>query len=326
MARDKRHRSGSKGGGVNRDLQRQTEKQQKNKDKSNKFSFSTFYDITKLPNEIGQYIPKNPGNYYFDVIPYITGKGNPDVNPGKPSYVLDLMVHRNIGPKKEQFVCPLQNYKEDCPICDYISRSRLVKEDWQAIKATRMVLYFVWWHHDPKEEKKGVQLFVASHFLTEQKFLDRARDPITGGSIVFADTKHGKMCSFEIKGEKKTKTWEAQNLIDRRGSGEIPKKILKQVKGANLEDICHLHPSTKEISKAFNKMIDSLRTEGEAVEDSGTGDDVPFYDNEALKERKKRSKKSSRKSSKTNLEDYNEGGKKHKRHKSKDKKKRSKKK
>lgn len=304
-----KHRKSSRGGGVNRDLQRQTDKQQKTKDKSNKFSFSTFYDISKFSNSISQYIPKIAGTYYFDVIPYIADKGNQDVEPGKPSYVLDLMIHRNIGPKKEQFVCPLQNYKEDCPICDFMSKNRLVKEDWQAVKATRMVMYFVWWHHDPKEEKKGVQLFVASHFLTEQKFLDRARDPITGGSIVFADTKHGKMCSFEIKGEKKQKTWEAQNLIDRRGDGKIPKKILKQVEGLSLESICNLRPSSKEIAKAFNKMKDSLRVEGsEKVEDDMMSDDVPFYEDKKSKKDKKRKK--------TNIDDYNEGGKKRKKEKS----------
>ena len=311
------HRKKSaRGGGVNRDLQRQTDKQQKTKDKSNKFSFSTFYDISKFSNSISQYIPKNAGAYYYDVIPYIAGKGNADVEAGKPSYVLDLMIHRNIGPKKEQFVCPLQNYKEDCPICDFISKSRLVKDDWQAVKATRIVMYFVWWHHDPKEEKKGVQLFVASHFLTEQKFLDRARDPITGGSVVYADTKHGKMCSFEIKGEKKQKTWEAQNLIDRRGDGKIPKKILKQVEGLNLESICNLHPSSKDIAKAFNKMKGNLRVEGSEKVEEEMSDDVPYYESNKKKDKKRK---------KTSIEDYNEGGKKRKKEKSSSNSKRSKK-
>ena len=218
--------------------------------------YPTFFKKDKIPAGIGFFVSKE-GEHIIDIIPFKAGPDMPfgeDDSPvteeGELDYILDLEVHMNIGNMKEPFICPYVNFGQPCPICEYMNESgRLEKEEWTALKTKRRAVYLVWVHDSIEEEKKGLQIFHASHFLMEEKLEEIAKIPKGGGYIEFSDyDEDGMSIAWTHKGIKRDTRYIGHKLIERER--QIPDKLLDL--SFPLDQIVHMHPSYEEIDRAFN--------------------------------------------------------------------------
>lgn len=217
--------------------------------------YPTFFKKDMIPAGINFFVSKE-GEHIIDVIPFKAGNDMPfgeDDSPvteeGELDYILDLEVHMNIGPMKLPFICPYENFGLPCPICEYMKEGeRLEKEEWVALKTKRRAVYLVWVHDSVEEEKKGLQLFHASHFLMEEKLEEIAKIPRGGGTVEFSDYDDGMSIAWTHKGTGRDTRYVGHKLIDRER--KIPDKLLN--KSFSLDQIVHMHPEYDEIDKAFN--------------------------------------------------------------------------
>lgn len=217
---------------------------------------STIFIPEKIPEGVTLW-KHQKAEHVMDIIPYLAGPDHPKDPEGKLSYVVDLYVHRGVGAMNEQFVCPTYNFKKPCPMCEYITRENLTKEQWRKVRPVRYVAYLIWVHDTPEEEAKGVQLLYCPHFFMEEKLDAQAKMPKGGAPIAFAHPDTGKLVFFEIKtkgsyedgegNKRESLSWEGHKLIDREEP--IPDEILDQ--SFPLDSIIKMHPSYPEIYQAF---------------------------------------------------------------------------
>lgn len=229
--------------------------------------YPTFFKKDMIPAGINFFVSKE-GEHIIDIIPFKAGDDMPlgeDDSPvteeGELDYILDLEVHMNIGSMKQPFICPYENFGQPCPICEYMKEGeRLEKEEWVALKTKRRAVYLVWVHDSVEEEKKGLQLFHASHFLMEEKLEEIAKIPRGGGSIEFSDyDDEGMSIAWTHKGTGRDTRYVGHKLIDRER--KIPDKLLNQ--SFSLDQIVHMHPDYDEIDKAFNGVDEDEEKEPE---------------------------------------------------------------
>jgi len=191
------------------ELTKRTQESYDRKDKmgSGKGYFKPDSDGNVLPTWKAKPTKEDP--HMLDIIPFKAGKKFPQVDEKHPIskgdtvYVLESFVHTNVGPGKEMIVCPAKNYSLPCPICEYVEKRLSKGATWDDIKniaAKRRCAYNVWVHDSKKEERKGVQIWEASHRFSEKGIQPQAKNPKTGGSIPFAHPSKdiGRMLSFEV--------------------------------------------------------------------------------------------------------------------------------
>jgi len=178
---------------------------------------NSFFDPEKMKNVKTWWASK--GEHIIDIIPYIAGSNDPYNEKGDPTYVLDLEVHRNIGPKEEMVVC-LAQFGKTCPICmEARRRSREgadYKTDIKPLKPSRRAVYNVIVRDGGQMEKKGVQVFEIAHWFMEKHLSKIAKDPRSNGYIVFSDPDEGRSVSFERTGAGRENTnYDGHRFIDR---------------------------------------------------------------------------------------------------------------
>lgn len=161
---------------------------------------SIFRDDT----EFETWYPKKGSDYVMDILPYITGEGNPKWDKGEITYVLPIWIHKNIGPNGDRVICPAKNYDKPCPICEEIKRLRdggAEDSEWKPYKATRRSIYNVIVRDDGKQEKKGVQVLDVAFFFMENHISALAKKSKSGAFIPFYDpsSEIGRSVSFEVK-------------------------------------------------------------------------------------------------------------------------------
>lgn len=78
----------------------------------------------RLPDGISQWTPKKEGTYRIEIIPYITGPGNTEADPGEPYFERTYFVHSRIGPNNDSYCCPAKNFDKPCPICQHVGELR----------------------------------------------------------------------------------------------------------------------------------------------------------------------------------------------------------
>jgi hypothetical protein len=170
--------------------------------------FGKFYGPIPGGRELKNWVCKE-GEHVVDIIPFISGNKNPRVAPGKPAYVVDVWVHKNVGVLENDYLCPLRNYSRPCPFCEYTQQLRLNlgddknKEDLTYIKsfeAKRRCLYNIVCYDSVREQDAGVQIWEIAHFLFEKKILAIARDPRTHGFIPFPCVNTGSSICFQREG------------------------------------------------------------------------------------------------------------------------------
>lgn len=147
-----------------------------------------------------QFFSPAMGRNRINIIPYeIKSKNHPLVKRGEfdvgdKDYVMDIFVHRNVGPSEASVVCLKQNYGKPCPICEQADAFRKQGKEKEAkdLKPSRRCFYNV---EDCKEPGK-LKIFEASHHLFEKELIDEARDDEEGGFVDFADPDSGKEIKF----------------------------------------------------------------------------------------------------------------------------------
>ena len=156
-------------------------------------------DWGKVDGEVSFFKPVE-GKNRINIIPYtIKSKNHPlvrkgDFEIGDSDYVMDVYVHRSIGPSEASVICLKSTYGKPCPICE--QSALLIKQgkekEGKDLRSKRRVFYNV---EDLKEPGK-VKIFEASHNLFEKELIDEARDDDEGGFVNFADPAEGKEIKF----------------------------------------------------------------------------------------------------------------------------------
>lgn len=163
--------------------------------------------------------------YIIDIIPYVVGSKQPPlamegkVRQGDDAYVLELEVHTNIGPGKQNILCPAKNFGKPCPICEHIDdliRDGAEWEDYSAIATKKRCLYNVVNMTDAKQQAKGVQVWDVPYRYSQEKIKVLAKNPRTGGFVIFQhpDADTGKSISFEVAKDK-YRTIQGHQFLDR---------------------------------------------------------------------------------------------------------------
>ena len=140
----------------------------------------------------------------IDIIPFkIKTKNHPlvrrggDWKVGDEDYVLDVWVHKSIGPSETDIICLKKTYGKPCPCCDQAEgyREEGKKAEYDAYKAKRRVIYNIrdLMADDPNE----ILVLDQSHFKFEKELIEAASYAVEGkGIIKFANLEEGKTIKF----------------------------------------------------------------------------------------------------------------------------------
>lgn len=71
------------------------------------------------------------GTHMIDILPYmVSGKNHPQgLKEGDIDYLLDVWVHRSIGPARDNYLCKAKHGMGPCPLCDEFNRLKNEKLD-----------------------------------------------------------------------------------------------------------------------------------------------------------------------------------------------------
>ena len=149
--------------------------------------------------------------HIIDIIPFVAGNMFPTkvqkpIKEGSYAYVLDLYVHKKVGPGKMVVVCPAKNYGNPCPICEEVEeqgRQGVEYEDIPFINK-RQCTYNVLVMDDASTEEKGVQVWDVSYVYSEKAIAALAVSARDGGYIPFSnpDKQLGKSVAFDVASDK----------------------------------------------------------------------------------------------------------------------------
>lgn len=222
------------------------------------------------------------GRNRINIIPYIIKtKNHPLVKRGEfeigdKDYVMDVFVHRGVGPSEASVLCLKSTYGKPCPICEQsaILRKQGKEEEAGALKASRRVFYNI---QDMKEPDK-LKVFETSHYLFEKELIDEARDDEEGGFIDFADPIDGKEIKFRAsdvqKGLIKYKEFKSFSFEDR--DDPISDELLESA--ISFDEIMNI-PTYEEVEKILFGQDDDEESD-EFVKKSKHNDDSDDEDEE----------------------------------------------
>jgi hypothetical protein len=149
--------------------------------------------------------------HIIDILPFQAGPHFPTkdknaIKEGRWTYVLNVWVHKKVGPGKATVVCPAKNYGNRCPICEEIEQLERdgVERDDIAFIAKRQCTYNVLVMDDVESESKGVQVWDVSYAYSEKAILEIARSARDGGYIPFSDIEKetGRSIAFDVANDK----------------------------------------------------------------------------------------------------------------------------
>jgi len=158
-------------------------------------------------NKVEFFKPKVGGNR-ISIVPYfIRTKNHPlvakgDAKIGEDDFVLDLWIHRYVGPNNADIICPRKNYRKPCPICEQekIYRDQGNKEEADSCRASHRAYYNV--VDESEDSDKSVKIFSESYNNFQNELMNDAGEE--GEIIDFPNAKHGKIIKFRAE-EKKFK-------------------------------------------------------------------------------------------------------------------------
>lgn len=249
-------------------LAKKAEESFRKKDDSGKFK-----DIFDETMELKKWKCKE-GDHILDIIPYLASENHPNAKAGEVVYILDIWVHYGIGVNENAALCMARTYNKPCPICELANalrkRGDVSDEVIKKLAPKRRAIYNIMCYDSQKEIDTGVQIWDASHYLTEKNIIPLARNPRGGGFIAFADIDNGMSISFTREGSGQFNTnYAGYRFVDR--DYIIEDDVLQEA--VCLED-CIIIPDYEALKEEFMDTWDTLP--GAAVE-PGMGDDVPLY-------------------------------------------------
>jgi len=151
----------------------------------------------KLLDELGiERVKVEEGTHFFAIVP----------PPDPESYFGQrIHVHYHVGAADDTYLCPLQMWRERCPICE--ERSRLAqageavdKDYLYKLNPSMRYLFFIVDMKDKDSVAKGVQLWEAANSVN-QGITDISKNKRTGELIDISDPVEGKTLEFERKGK-----------------------------------------------------------------------------------------------------------------------------
>ena len=154
----------------------------------------------KLDRDDIEFFTPKEGRNRINIVPYVVkSKNHPlvksgDLEIGDKDYIMDVFVHRGIGPSESSVVCLKETYGKPCPICEQAAalKKQGKEKEAAALKPSRRAFYNV---IDSKEPEK-LKVFETSHYLFEKELIEEARDDEEGGFVDFADEENGKEIKF----------------------------------------------------------------------------------------------------------------------------------
>lgn len=230
----------------------------------------------------------------LNILPYqITSQKHPEVVAGRRKvgqwdYLLDVWVHRNMGPNKKDMLCPKSTYGKACPACE--ERQKLYDEgrdeEAKAFTPSRRAIYNVQLigRNGPEDTP---MIFATSHQCFNKELIEEATASSKGPvPIPFASIgPDGKVVSFRVseKALGSNKFCEAKSFQFLDRDEEISDEVLEQCVSL---DECLIVPTTKQILDAMygNDEDDSV---GQAPEqDMPNGIRRDYYEEERQERRR----------------------------------------
>lgn len=223
----------------------------------------------KIDGEVNFFSPQE-GRNRINIIPYtIKTKNHPLVKKGEfevgdKDYVMDVFVHRGVGPSEVSVLCLKQTYGKPCPICEQsaLLRKQGKEDEAGALKASRRVFYNV----QDLKNPDTLKVFEASHYLFEKELIDEARDDDEGGFIDFADEETGKeikfRCSKTSKGGFEFNEFKSFSFEDRNDN--IPDELLESA--ISFDEIMNV-PTYEEAEKILYGRDDDEENEQQEDEE-----------------------------------------------------------
>ena len=203
------------------------------------------------------------GDKFIDIIPFWMGPMHPRVLTGvsaldSPTYLVEVYVHKNVGPSKDRYICLARTLGKPCPICQYMDELTNnpgdlseddLKKQLSNIGTGRYPqnLFNIW---DRKEESNGVQILQVSKYFLERHLQGLSKSPITGGLITYPNPKAGpdggRHITFHVEAKRRNMEVTAHQLHVR--NAPIPTNILEAA--YQLDDLLN-YPSYEEVAEAF---------------------------------------------------------------------------
>lgn len=230
-------------------------------------------DWKKVDGEV-QFFSPAEGRNRINIIPYtIKSKNHPLVKKGEfevgdKDYVMDIFVHRGVGPSEASVLCLKNTYGKPCPICEQsaLLRKQGKEDEAGALKPSRRVFYNV----QDLKNPDVLKVFEASHYLFEKELIDEARDDEEGGFVDFADEESGKeikfRCSKTSKGGFEFNEFKSFSFEDR--DENIPDELLESA--ISFDEIMNV-PTYEEAEKILYGRDEDDDSEDEEEEE----DEVP---------------------------------------------------
>jgi hypothetical protein len=175
----------------------------------------------------------------LNILPYqITSQKHPEVVAGRRKvgqwdYLLDVWVHRNLGPNKKDMLCPKSTYGKACPACE--ERQKLYDEgrdeEAKAFTPSRRAIYNVQLigRNGPEE---APMLFATSHQCFNKELIEESVASSKGPvPVPFASIgPDGKVVSFRVseKALGSNKFCEAKSFQFLDRDEEISDEVLEQ--------------------------------------------------------------------------------------------------
>lgn len=195
----------------------------------------------------------------IDIIPYEVGENptNSKIKPGDIAYSAEYWTHSGIGPNEDRIICLAKTFNKPCPVCEdrKVLADDVGYEDDRVkkMKPSRQVLYNVVVYDTADEEKKGVQVWMVSHWFFERFIDDIAKASRGRGRVPFADPDVGKSITFFRRG-KESVTYSGHSFKDREY--KIADEILDST--YCLEDLVHIPTYDEVYELHYGKKVDSV--------------------------------------------------------------------
>jgi len=175
-----------------------------------------------MPEGMSSFRLTSAGTKKLDIIPFVTGDGNPFCDSGMAYWERTYYAHRGVGPNEEMVVCRSRTANEPCPVCEY--RAKLAKDPdadpklVEGLNPKRRQLFCV---IDPSEPEKGVQIWDISYHLFGKLLAERlAEAEEDSGWENFYHPVKGKRLRLTVReetmGSNKFFTVSAIDFIDRK--------------------------------------------------------------------------------------------------------------
>lgn len=161
------------------------------KDRANR-SGGDYDDFVK-----GQLFKPKDGENNIRILP-ITW--DPKDGPGAKGYqwgdnwAIEVFIHRDVGPDKQTYLCPLKMKGEDCPVCDFRGET----DDEELSKKAKPKTQLLAWIIDRADEKAGPQIWRVP--MGVEKEIQIRSTPKGGGMLQVDHPEEGYDITFRRKG------------------------------------------------------------------------------------------------------------------------------